>query len=132
MQDWRTRDKILELLERHFLVVAPVHLVGLALSGEIGQECCNCCKTRNKLVIVANKIQELPSSLHFARIWLDDHGLLPGWRTAWSWGWWTLCDLVVALGGSIGTLIAGRSGMKQMRQSALRGHLPCEFSVGHR
>lgn len=70
-------------MESSLLIVIPVHLVGLTLSGEVGQGCCNCCKTRNELAIVANKVQEgpdvslryrsgeLPSSLHFAGIWLD-------------------------------------------------------------
>jgi len=36
----------------------------------------------------------------------------------------------VALGGNISALTVGR--MRQMRRSALRGHLSCEFWVGHR
>ena len=84
LQYWCTREVILRPLESRFLVVTPVHLVGLTLSGEIDQGCCNCCKTRNESAVVANKTQEGPdvnlcyrsgelsSSLHFARIWLDD------------------------------------------------------------
>ena len=84
LQDWCTREVILTPLESTSWPSTPVHLVGLTLSGEIRQECCNCCKTGNESVIVANKTQEspdvglryrsgvLPSTLHFARIWLDD------------------------------------------------------------
>ena len=84
LQDWCAREVTLKSLESSFLVVTPVHLVGLTLSGEVSQGCCNCRKTRNESVVVANKTQEGPdvglryrsgelsNSLHFARIWLDD------------------------------------------------------------
>ena len=58
LQEWCTREVILKSLESSFLVVTPVHLVGLTLSGEVGQGCCNCRKTRNELAVVANKTQE--------------------------------------------------------------------------
>ena len=57
LQDWHTHEEILKPLESHFLVVAPLHLVGLTL---LGQGCCNCRNTRNELSIVDNKTQEDP------------------------------------------------------------------------
>ena len=84
LQDWSTREVTLKSLESSFLVVTPVHLVGLTLSGEVSQGCCNCRKNRNESAVVANKTKkgpdvglcyrsgELSNSLHFARIWLDD------------------------------------------------------------
>ena len=83
LQDWCVCEVTLKSLESSFLVITPVHLVGLTLSGEISQGCCNCRKARNESAVVANKTQEGPdvglryksgelsNSLHFARIWLD-------------------------------------------------------------
>ena len=85
LQDWCALEVTLKSPESGFLVITPVHLVGLTLLGEVSQGCCcNCCKTSSESAVVANKTQEGPdvglryrsgelsNSLHFARIWLDD------------------------------------------------------------